>query len=237
MVSEIMLQQTQVDRVRPKYIAFIKKFPTVKKLALATNHDVLSLWSGLGYNRRALFLKRAAETIIQNYGGKFPRDPETLETLPGIGPYTARAIATFCWNSPYTFIETNVRSVFIHSFHPRSKKVPDAKLLPLIERALPKKESREWYWALMDYGVYLKKTQPNPSRRSKTHVKQSKFQGSDRQIRGAVIKNMLANKKVTEKNLLRLLSMYETKRVLSVLSRLIAEQLLEQENGVYRIRN
>ncbi len=193
LVSEIMLQQTQVDRVVPKYRAFLKAFPTARALARAASADVLKLWSGLGYNRRALYLKRAAEAVMEQYGGKFPpasAGPDALRKLPGIGPYTAAAVASFAWNLPVPLIETNVRAAFIHHFFPRAKAVPDAALMPLIAAALDRTRPREWQWALMDYGAHLKKTLPNPSRRSKHHAKQSPFKGSVRELRGAFLRQL-----------------------------------------------
>lgn len=184
-----MLQQTQVDRVIPKYKAFLKRFPSARALARAPLSDVLSEWSGLGYNRRALYLQRTAQAIVSDFKGIFPKDAETLETLPGIGSYTARAVATFSYDAPYIFIETNIRRVFIHEFFPKAKKVDDKKLLPLVESALPKnKKYKEWYWALMDYGSHLKSSVKNPNQRSAHYVKQSKFEGSVRQLRGEFLR-------------------------------------------------
>lgn len=222
-VSEIMLQQTQVDRVIPKYNAFLKKFPTIEKLASAKQSDVLLLWSGLGYNRRALLLKRAAETVVRDHKGKIPKEVTELEKLPGIGPYTARAIATFSYNQPHAFIETNIRSVFIREFFPKSKNVSDTKLFPLIEKTLDAKNAREWGYALMDYGSYLKKEFGNPNTKSKQYTKQSKFTGSDRQIRGAIIKTILTEKNITKKKLYQLLSRYEEKRINAQLQALTEE--------------
>lgn len=202
-VSEVMLQQTQVDRVVPKYRAFLKVFPNVRVLASAELRDVLALWSGLGYNRRALYLKRAAEAIVSKHKGIFPKDPEVLETLPGVGPYTARAIATFSHDVPYIFIETNIRRVFLSEFFPRSTKVPDAKLFPLIEAMLPKDISvREWYWALMDYGSSLTSTKKNPNKRSAHYVKQSTFAGSVREVRGAMLRELTGKRSLSKKKLL-----------------------------------
>lgn len=116
MVSEFMLQQTQTARVVPKYEAWLLRFPTVQSVADATLSDVLSLWSGLGYNRRAKFLYEACKTIRAEHGGALPRDAERLDALPGIGAYTARAIAAFAFNAAEVFIETNIRSAFIHFF-------------------------------------------------------------------------------------------------------------------------
>ena len=191
LVSEIMLQQTQVERVIPFYLAFLKKFPTVQALANASLDDVLTEWSGLGYNRRAKMLHECAKTVTERYGGKVPRDFAALVSLPGIGAYTAGAIRAFAFNEPGVFIETNIRAALIHHFFPRAKKVSDDRLKPLLESlesAPTLCGPREWYAALMDYGAHVKRMYPNPSRRSAHHTKQSKFEGSLRQVRGAILK-------------------------------------------------
>lgn len=186
LVSEMMLQQTQVDRVIPKYEAFIARFPTAKKLASATLAEVLLLWQGLGYNRRAKYLWEAAKQWGET----------ELEELPGVGPYTANAVRVFAYNEPRVLIETNIRAVYIHFLFPNRALVRDSELLPHIR--VPKGvEPREWYAALMDYGSYLKKTVPNPSRKSRHHVRQKKFVGSDRQIRGAILRAHLHRTRVT----------------------------------------
>ncbi|MFA6094351.1 MAG: A/G-specific adenine glycosylase [Candidatus Paceibacterota bacterium] len=191
LVSEIMLQQTQAERVVRKYEEFLKKFPTIQKLANADKKDVISAWQGLGYNRRAIALKCTAEIITSDHKGKVPDNFEVLTSLPGIGPATAGDILAFAFNKPYPVIETNIRTVFLHHFFPKSKKVPDTRLLPFIEQALDKKNPREWISALMDYGAYLKKTTGNASKRSKHYVKQSIFKGSHRQNRGKVLRFIL----------------------------------------------
>lgn len=215
-VSEIMLQQTQVHRVVNKFESFVKRFPNWKSLARASTMDVLQEWSGLGYNRRALFLKRIAEVVVETghfsqlkwskSADRFHLPPtfEELRTLPGIGPNTAGSILAFAYNIPYPFIETNIRSVFIHFFFPEiekregkkaCKKISDDQIMPFIEEALRdpkiKKNPREWYYALMDYGSMLKKTLPNPSRRSAHHVKQKPFKGSNRELRSSILKFVL----------------------------------------------
>lgn len=193
LVSEIMLQQTQTNRVLPKYEAFLKEFPTIKDLAQSSNEEVLKMWSGLGYNRRALYLKQAAEKLFQN--GDF--HPSNLKTLKGIGENTAGAIYVFSSNKPYVFIETNIRRVFIHEFFKDQEKVSDKEILKLIEQTLPNEkslQSREWFYALMDYGSHLSKIEVNPNRKSKHYTKQSKFEGSLRQTRGKILK-ILINKK------------------------------------------
>jgi A/G-specific adenine glycosylase len=200
-----MLQQTQASRVIPKYKAFLKKFPTLRLLALAPVRDVLFMWQGLGYNRRALALQRAARVIMEDHNGKFPNTFDMLLTLPGVGPYTASAIMTFSYNQPSIMIETNIRTVFIHFFFQKARKVSDKKLLPLIEKYMDTKNPREWYNALMDYGAMLKRTMPNPSRRSSHYVVQGKFHGSIRQVRGAIIALYTKNHIVTKRELVRML--------------------------------
>lgn len=206
MVSEVMLQQTQVSRVLEKYKEFLAAFPNVRALADARLADVLRAWSGLGYNRRAKYLHEAAKRVLREHGGKMPKTAEELERLPGIGKYTARAICAFAYNTPAVFIETNIRTVFIHHFFPTPNPqinrgrglsvgarvaagaVSDRELLPLIEQAAKGQEPRQWYAALMDYGSYLKQTEGNASRRSAHHVVQKKFKGSAREARGKVLK-------------------------------------------------
>lgn len=191
LVSEIMLQQTQTDRVTPKYQAFITAFPNIEKLAQAPQKSVLTLWSGLGYNRRALFLIRCAQVIVEKYQGQLPTDLLTLKSLPGVGPYTASAVAAFAFNYPTVVLETNIRTVFIHEFFADQTSIQDTLLIPLIEETLDTKNPRQWYWALMDYGAMLKKEFPNPNRRSAHYSKQSPFNGSNRQVRGMILKMLL----------------------------------------------
>jgi A/G-specific adenine glycosylase len=190
LVSEIMLQQTQAPRVVQPFEKFIKLFPRVEVLAKSSPAKVIRAWQGLGYNRRALNLHRTAKVLEEQYGGVVPSDPEKLIALPGIGPATAAAIGAFAFNLPGVLLETNVRSVFIHFFFPTRKKVSDSELLPLIEKSVDREQPREWYYALMDYGVMLKATSINPSRRSRHHKKQSTFKGSDRQLRGAILRSL-----------------------------------------------
>lgn len=189
LVSEVMLQQTQVDRVIPYYTRFLKEFPTIESLAKTELAMVLKLWSGLGYNRRAKMLHEAAKEVVRNYGGIMPRARSELEGLRGVGPYTAGAVCAFAYNEPEVFIETNIRAVLIYELFPKSRKVSDSRLLPMLELLVVQvKSPREWYAALMDYGSFLKQKYPNPTRKSKHHVKQSKFEGSLRQVRGAILK-------------------------------------------------
>lgn len=188
MVSEIMLQQTQTHRVITKYEEFLYAFPTVESLAQASLRDVLLIWQGLGYYRRARFLHCTAQIIVDEHNGYFPQDPDVLQKLPGIGVATAASICAFAFNKPTIFIETNIRAVFIHSFFKEREAVSDKEIMPLVAASVDQDNPREWYYALMDYGVFLKAQYVNPSRKSAHYNKQSKFEGSDRQIRAGILK-------------------------------------------------
>lgn len=196
-VSEIMLQQTQTQRVAQKFEPFLEVFPTFEALAQAPQAEVLRMWQGLGYNRRALGLYRSAQIIVAEHQGILPDNPAVLQTFPGIGPATAASLCAFAYNKPTVFIETNVRAVFLHHFFAQQGQITDKQLLPLVEASVDQENPREWYYALMDYGVMLKKTLPNPSRKSKHHTTQSKFEGSERQIRGMILKFLTQYGKAT----------------------------------------
>lgn len=187
-VSEIMLQQTQTSRVIHKFKQWMQKFPDFESLAQASTQQVLSCWQGLGYNRRGLALHEFAKRIVIEFNGAVPDDSETLQSFKGIGPNTAGSICAFAFNKPVTFIETNIRTVFIYEFFKDQKNIHDKQLLPLIEQAVDQNNAREWYYALMDYGVYLKKVLKVCNAASKHYAKQSNFIGSRRQVRGVVVK-------------------------------------------------
>lgn len=190
-ISEVMLQQTQVSRVDGRWQRWLAAFPTIDALAAAQAADVLQEWQGLGYNRRALSLHKAAQQLAEEFLGIMPCDYETLTSLPGIGPATAAGIRAFAFDLPGVYLETNVRTVFLHELFPDAQKVPDSVLVPLVEAACPAENARQWYFALLDYGAYLKRTLPNPSRRSAGHRKQSAFEGSRRQKRAILVRLLL----------------------------------------------
>ncbi len=191
-VSEIMLQQTQADRVVEKYLRFIDVFPTFEVLAAASNEDVLRQWIGLGYNRRALALKRIATMIVNDRGGLVPRTPEELRQFPGIGPNTAASIAAFAFNEPVVFVETNIRTVYIHFFFTGHDSIRDESILDIAGKTLDEANPREWYYALMDYGVMLKKNFKNKhAKQSKAFKQQKPFEGSTRQVRGNILKALI----------------------------------------------
>ena len=197
-VSEVMLQQTQVARVDGRWQRWLERFPDTAVLADADAGDVLEEWQGLGYNRRALSLARAAR-MIEDAGGEFPREERDLVALPGIGPATAAGIRAFAFDLPGVYLETNVRTVFLHELFPDAHDVPDSALVPLVREACPgfaascgaERGPRAWYYALLDYGAFLKQTLPNPSRRSRTHARQSRFEGSHRQKRAELVRVLL----------------------------------------------
>jgi len=202
LLSEIMLQQTQVERVLSYYTRFLKAFPTVKKLAVAPLREVLVLWQGLGYNRRAKYLHDAAIVVSKNKEG-FPKDSQGLRALPGVGPYTASAVAAFAYGAPEILIETNIRTVYLHHFFAEKKDVSDTDILPLIRETIYTKDPRTWYYALMDYGAHLKSTLPNPSRRSAHHKKQAAFKGSNRELRGAILRYLASQKSLSKAGLFK----------------------------------
>ena len=240
LVSEVMLQQTQVERVIPFYQNFLKKFPTVRALAKAPLSDVLIAWQGLGYNRRAKMLHLAAREVVEKHKGRFPESVEELESLPGIGPYTARAVAAFAYNQDVVFIETNLRTVVTHHFFKDAEQVSDKEIVEVLAQALPKsnrmtnsentkdaKGSREWYAALMDYGSHLKRSGVRINAKSKTYTKQSKFSGSDREARGAILKE-LAKGPQTKPRLLGLLGDDRTTQVETQIGKLTREALVQK---------
>lgn len=192
LVSELMLQQTQVDRVIPKFEAFITRFPNEAMLAQASLADVLRLWNGLGYNRRAKYLHDAAKMIVTEYDGRFPVQYEELVKLPGVGKNTAGAIVTYAFNHPVVFIETNVRTVYFHHFFPGGDVVDDREIAELVERTIDREHPREFYWALMDYGSWLKRRGAGRVVQSRHYVKQSALKGSVREVRGQIVRMLTA---------------------------------------------
>jgi len=221
-----MLQQTQVSRVEKKFKEFINIFPHFKSLAKAPLKDVLTTWRGMGYNRRAKYLKTTAEIITQKYNGRLPQKPDILRTLPGIGPNTANSICAFAFNIPVVFIETNIRSVFIHEFFSTQKDVLDKDILALVAETLDKQNPREWYSALMDYGTMIKETYGNPNKKSKHYTKQSKFKGSDREIRGKIIKLLTKYNTLTKNQIIKKLG-EDPDRITHILHLLIHEKLVD----------
>lgn len=231
LVSELMLQQTQVPRVVPKFLLFTEAFPSFESLAVAPLSDVLKMWSGLGYNRRAKFLLQTAQVVSSQHNGRLPNDHAELIALPGVGANTAGAIRAYAFNEPVVFIETNIRTVFIHHFFPAEERVSDKELARLIEDSVAGQDARSWYWALMDYGTHLKQHVGNASKASATYNKQSKFEGSRRQLRGAILR-FLAKEGMTLRGLKNLLP---DERLDAVLEDLINEGFVVHKGSMYEL--
>jgi len=232
LVSEMMLQQTQVNRVIDKFNQWMEVFPTISSLANASFDEVLSAWSGLGYNRRAKYLQESAILLLNEFDGHIPREVSKLVALPGIGQATAAAIVVYAFNLPLVFIETNIRAVFIHHFFRYTTQVSDAQLVPLIEQSMDRVNPREWYWALMDYGSFLKQSVGNISKNSMHYTKQSKFEGSARQLRGSVLKLLLV-KESTLRDLQE--STFFDERLETILATLESEKLIKKTGVKYII--
>lgn len=237
LVSEVMLQQTQVERVIPYYKAWCKKFPTAKALAHAPLKDVLVMWQGLGYNRRAKNLQTACKELSKK--ASFPRTVEELEKLSGIGPYTARAVASFAYNQPVVMVETNIRTVILHHFFKHKNQVKnggvsDTEIEEILEKVLPQGKSREWYWALMDYGASLKHSGVTHTAKMKAYSKQSVFKGSSREARGALIK-ALAKSSHSESKLLLILGKERKIQVRTQLTALVKEGMVVKKRGMYML--
>lgn len=228
LVSEIMLQQTQTSRVSQKFLEFIDKFPNFNTLANASLDEVLKEWQGLGYNRRAVALKNIAELIINKHNGKLPENVEILKSFPQIGHNTASSIVSFAFNKPTYFIETNIRRVYIYFFFPGRDDVDDKEIMELLKKTTDIQNPREWYYALMDYGVMLKKTHPELNKRSKHYRKQKKFKGSSRQLRGKVLKLILKKSDIKIKELYKELN-FDKKRIDKVISQLEKEGFLTRK--------
>lgn len=250
LVSEVMLQQTQVNRVRGRWEEWLETFPTVTSLASAPLPPVLELWQGMGYNRRAVNLKRCAETIVASYGGLVPQNGDDLLALPGVGPATASGVRAFAFRLPGVYIETNVRTVFIHELFPGADKVSDRELIPLVtaccpdEGAPPARDVRAWYYALLDYGVHLKREHGNPSRRSTGYARQSTFEGSHRQKRAFALRRVLEDPCTTaeiaadlnEQERAARRSELDERQVAEILEELRLEGFIEQEGSWWHCR-
>ena len=230
LVSEVMLQQTQVPRVIEKYKAWIRRFPTHFDLAKESMSTILPYWTGLGHNRRALYLKQCADEIVKNYHGIFPTSPEALRKLPGIGPYTSQSVCVFAYDQPHSLIETNVRTIYIHHFFSNQEAVDDADLLPLVEQTMDRDNPRMWFNALMDYGTYLKEQVPNPSRKSSIYVKQSPLKGSVREVRGWILKQLSMK---SDLPLVAIQTHFDNddSRIYKAISGLIKDGLIIDQNG------
>jgi A/G-specific adenine glycosylase len=200
LVSEFMLQQTQVSRVIPKYLKFLEAFPNIESLAEAEAKHLLQIWSGLGYNRRAIWLREAAREIVKK--GEFPRTAEELCALKGIGPYTSRSILIFAFNEDLAAIDTNIRRVLIASGF-ATEEMSERHLQEVANRLLLKGRSSDWHNSLMDYGSEVLTSSTTGIAPTSS---QSKFTGSNRQVRGAIIRQLTCADSLSLKDLLEALS-------------------------------
>lgn len=228
-----MLQQTQVERVIPKYRSFIRTFPSFTKLAQSSLSEVLIAWQGLGYNRRARMLHQCARMVVDRYAGQLPRTHDELMKFPGIGHYTAGAVMAFAFSKGVPIIETNIRTVYLHHFFQKRKSVSDKEILEVVSKTVQYEQSREWYYALMDYGSFLKKTIGNVNSRSVHHVKQKPFKDSDRQIRGGIIR-ILTKRSCSKSYLVETLDFGES-RIEVQLQRLLVEGMISQKRNHYHL--
>ncbi len=235
LVSEVMLQQTQTSRVKPKYETFLSRWPSFSSLAEASTEELLSVWKGLGYNRRALNLRRSAR-MTQEWGWTIPNDKTLIESLPGVGKATSAAIRSFCFGQKSVYLETNIRRVLLTCFYPQEDEVRDKELeLLLHELSLINEDMKIWYYALMDYGVLLKALFPNANKRSAHYTKQKKFENSNRQIRGQLIHLLTDTGSKPISVIYDLLSHFEDERILNSLEQLTHEGFVQEREGVYKI--
>lgn len=248
LVSEIMLQQTQVSRVQEKYHEFLREFPTLQALAIATSGDVIRVWAGLGYNRRALFLQRTAQAVMQEYDGVFPQSIDLLKKLPGVGDYTARAILSFAFEQPVPMMDTNHRRFYQRVFFGLNTKKDD-QLLKQAEVVLPPKASYDWNQALMDFGSMMClsgvprcgecplkrycKAYPGVLKNNKTTRQQNKktitFRETDRYVRGRIIDQLRNVDGLSINNVLQEFSQYGEERVKRIVADLIDDGLIVEK--------
>ena len=234
LVSEVMLQQTQVERVLERYAQFLATFPAFPSLALAPLRKLLAVWQGMGYNRRALALKALAQKVVNEHHGKLPSDAEKLLALPGIGKYTAGAVLAFAFNEPVVFMDTNIRRVFIREFFHDQDNIKDTDILPPVEQTLDTSNPRKWYNALMDYGVMLKKEQANPNRRSAHYTRQGPFENSNRQVRGLILKTLVKEAPLTAAQIVKKTGM-DPERVKKNLVQLEREGFIKKKGRMFTL--
>jgi len=237
LVSEVMLQQTQTRRVSEKFLSFTKKFPDFLTLSQTPLDILLKEWKGLGYNRRAVALKKIAEIVVNEYAGNLPESLDILKSFPQIGHNTASSIITFAFNTPTVFIETNIRRVYIYFFFPEKKNINDKAILPIVKKTVDISKPREWYYALMDYGVMLKKVHPELNKRSSHYRKQGPFKGSSRQIRGLILKLLIKNGSMGFTEIKNNLKNLELDKIKSILIQLEKEGFVKLENDQVKLED
>ncbi len=229
LVSEVMLQQTQVFRVIPKYSEFIQAYPTVSDLAQASTADILRMWKGMGYNRRALYLKKTAEIITTQFGAEFPDNEEELVKLPGLGTYTARALLVFAFKQNIAAVDINIRKIIIHFFfHDIDQKPP--VIQKVADQLVPARMSWEWHQALMDYGaIEMPKLKIKKIRKSDGIP----FKETNRYFRGRII-DMLRVGDIGELDLQKKFHK-PSKFLSSIIDGLVKDGLVKREKGTIRL--
>ncbi|NLK04847.1 MAG: DNA repair protein [Spirochaetales bacterium] len=235
LLSEVMLQQTQTSRVEPKYELFLSLWPDFSSLAKAPLDELLFHWKGLGYNRRALNLRKSA-LLTEQWGWTIPPDEMAIASLPGVGKATTAALLAFSYQKRSLYLETNIRRVLLTCFFSEEEQVKDKeleKLLALLVAGI--EDVKSWYYALMDYGVLLKALLPNANTRSAHYIKQSVFENSNRQIRGQLIHLLADTGAKDSQQIVSILSRFEQERILSCLADLQKEGFVQEKEGVYRI--
>lgn len=235
-ISEIMLQQTKITTVNNKFNSFIEVFPNFDSLSNSSLDLLLIKWKGLGYNRRAIYLKENAKKIVNEYNGILPQEKTILKSFLGIGEATASSIITYTYNIPTIFIETNIRAVFIYHFFLKNleykEKITDKEIYPLIIDNIDLENPRVWYYALMDYGSFLKKKYPYLTKKSAAYKKQSPFQGSTREVRTKIIDILLKKKSISYENLCNQIQRNDLKKILD---KLIKNNMINEENTIYSL--
>ena len=235
LVSEVMLQQTQTSRVLERYPMFLRQFPTVKALARAPLQEVLSLWEGMGYYRRARNLHASAQTICADWNGRVPRTAEGLRTLPGIGEYTAAAVSAFAFNISVQMIETNIRSVYLHTFFQDKLDVQDSEIMNLIQETMDCANPRDWFYALMDVGVVIKRLYPSINKSSRHYSRQSPYVGSSRELAAKILRSVVGESSGTSIESLSRILQVESHRIQEQVARLVKDRLLHvSERGIIR---
>lgn len=231
LVSEIMLQQTQTQRVAERFPLFLRDFPNLRALARAPQSDVIRAWEGLGYYRRARNLHRAAQAVVELHDGRIPESYDALRALPGVGAYTAAAVSAFAFDCGVPMIETNIRSVYLYVFFKGARLVSDREILELVAATMPAKNVRDWFYALMDLGVELKRQRPLINHASRYHKIQSPFKGSDRRVAAQVLRHIVrstrpVSKAAIAKEIQRSIEDVRSEQIERALTRLEREALI-----------
>lgn len=228
MISEIMLQQTQVNRSIEKYLEFIDKYPTIKDLAEASVSSVLKSWSGLGYNRRALWLHEAANQIVKLKD--FPETPEELQKLKGIGPYTSRSILIFAFNYDIATVDTNIRRILIAENFAKEE-TKEKELFIIAQKLLPKGKARDWHNALMDFGSLVLTSAKTGIKPKTTTSRNSK---ENRRFRGIIVKYLTRNSKALKERMIKNCNI-PTEKIDDILEGLLADGLIIKIRKYYAL--